>query len=105
MITEIYTEDEKTFWPDTIVGSSLDYCIDWNLWLTNENDEFVSMTWNTLPGGLSSSFNSESSGISTIQLSADSSGTYCISGVMVSSESGHQQSLAVKMWLVVANSC
>jgi len=106
MITEVYVDDDdRIFWPDTIVGSELDYCVDWSLWLENENDEFVSMTWNDLPTGLSSSFNANSSGVSTIRISADLAGTYCISGVMVSSESGHQQSLVVKMNLIVENIC
>ncbi len=105
IITDIYEEDGKLYWPDTLVGSDLDYGIDWSLWLTNENDTFVNMTWDSLPAGLTSAYDNDASNISIIQLTAGTAGTYCISGIMVSVESGHNQSLPVQMHLKVSSLC
>jgi hypothetical protein len=105
IITDVYEEDGKTYWPDTLVGSVLDYGIDWSDWLTNENDTFVSITWAALPTGLSSDYESDADDISLIRLSADAAGTHCISGIMECIESGHEQSLPVQMYLIVAELC
>lgn len=105
IITDIYEEDGKLYWPDTYVGSKLDYGFDWTLWLTNEGDTFVSMTWDTIPTGLVSSFDADASDISLINLEANTAGTYCISGIMQSTEGGHTQDLPVRMYLKVTALC
>jgi hypothetical protein len=106
IITDIYEENELLYWPDTLVGSDLNYGVDWGAeYLPNENDTFVSMTWDTLPAGLTSSYNSDASDISLIQLTAGAAGTYCISGIMESTEGGHTQKLPVQMHLKVTALC
>jgi len=105
MITDIYEEDGKLYWPDTQIGSELDYGIDWSLWLTNEGDDFVSMTWETIPAGLTSAYNNDSANISLINLVAVTAGTYCISGLMESAESGHSQTLPIQIHLKVTELC
>lgn len=105
MITDIYEEDGKLYWPDTHVGSELDYGIDWSLWLTNENDTFVSMTWDTLPTGLSSTYDNDAANISLINIVAGAAGTYCINGLMTSVEGGHNQVLPIQIHLVVESLC
>ena len=105
IVTDIYEEDGKLYWPDTFIGSKLDYGFDWSVWLTNEGDTFVSMTWNTIPTGLLFDYDADSSDTSIINLEAVTVGTYCISGIMQSSEGGHSQDLPVKMYLKVAALC
>ena len=105
IVTDIYEEDGKLYWPDTLVGSELDYGFNWSDWLTNENDTFVSMTWDDLPTGLTSSFDGDSNDVSLINLVAGTAGEYCISGIMLSVESGHNQSLPVQMYLKVSALC
>lgn len=97
-----FDEDGNIHWPDTFVGSKLDYAIDWQtLYLSNENDNFVSMTWNTLPTGLTSAFKSDANGLSIIQLETLAVGDYKIEGTMLHEEAGHQQELAIRIFLKV----
>ena len=106
LINESYTDSNGVaHWPGALVGSKLDYGIDWFVWLTNENDTFVSMMWDDLPAGLTSDFETNSENISYINIEANEPGSYCVSGIMESIENGHSQNLAVKIYLEVEDTC
>ena len=99
--TEKYIEDGKRHFGDVYIGSDLVYGIKWLDWLTEEGDTFVAMVWDALPTGLTGSNESDSEGISYIQISADSAGCYRISGTIESVESGLTQFKAVEVYLTV----
>lgn len=96
-----YKLNGEIYWPDTCVGSELYYGFNWATWLTNEGDTFVSMTWDSLPTGLTTTDDYDADNESFIKIVAGTAGGYEITGSMASIEAGKTQLKTVKAHLTV----
>jgi hypothetical protein len=96
----VYTDIDGCHWPDTKLGSSMFYSIEYSQWLSDENDSFVSASWE-IPEGVTGSEAYESGGEAFIKITADTRGSHKIKMNLTTSESGYVQTQVVEMILKV----
>lgn len=75
MTIRSYDLDGHSYWPKTVVGSEKIYAVEWDDFLTAENDTITLTTW-TVPTGLTNMDDTQVGNQSRIKLSADAAGSH-----------------------------
>ena len=100
-VIESYTDaDGLAHWPDAPEGSEKYYGIDFDAYLTNENDTIGLATW-SVPTGMTSMDEDIVSNQTRIKLSADSTGEYEIECSLTSTEGADSQVHIQKIYISV----
>lgn len=95
-----YKDIDGNHWPDAALGDALFYAIDYSQWLTEENDELVSIAW-TVPAGLVGSDGFEANGQANIKLTTEKRGSHKVVCAITTVENGFEQKKTVLMILKV----
>lgn len=95
-----YKDIDGNHWPDAALGDELFYCIDYNTWITEENDSLVSITW-VVPDGLEGSEAHEANGEAFIKLKTLARGSHRVEMHLRTKEFDYEQVKVVPMILKV----
>ena len=101
MIIYSYTDSAgAAHWPDATIGSEKYYGIDFDEFLTNENDTWTGVSW-IVPSGMTNMDEVEVSNEVRIKLSADAVGDYEIICELETVEGADTQKIIQKMLISV----
>ena len=95
-----YEDVDGTHFPDSMVGDSLFYSIDFQCWLKNENDTIVSVTWAAQPGVVASDAYTEGY-LAHVRLTPSTFGSFKIECRLTCAEGSVEQIRVVPMILKV----
>ena len=88
-------------WPDAQIGSEKYYGVDWDAFLTTENDTITDTTW-TVPSGLTNMDKKQDGNTAIVKLRADTAGKYQVVCEISTVEAGDTQKFIQVMNLEVA---
>lgn len=77
-------------WPDAVAGSEKYYGVDWDSFLTAENDTITSIAW-TVPTGLTNLDDKQDGNTAIVKLRADTIGKYRVICEISTVEAGDTQ--------------
>lgn len=84
------TLDGNAKWPDAVAGSEKYYGVDWDAFLTTENDTITAISW-TVPAGLTNMDEKQDGNTAIIKLRADTVGKYQVACEISTTEAGDTQ--------------
>jgi len=96
----VHTNIDGEHWPDANVGDNLFYSLDLSCWVNSENELIESIEW-TMPEGVTSEESFVTHNISHVKIHTPILGSFKISGKLVTSEFGLDQTNNIYMILKV----